>query len=92
MRLLSEMKAPGDAILDFEIAAIGESLSELRLTSRFLPKGLSGILYWYGFFPLHRMVFRGLLTAIVHTANKALIQHPEPSVDLENDTCFLPKY
>ena len=89
-RLLSEMKAPGDALLDFDILAGAEGLTELRLTSRFLPKGLGGILYWYVFLPFHRMVFRGLLAAIAHAAGKAVIRGPEPCIALDKYTCFLP--
>jgi hypothetical protein len=78
--------------LDFVILAGAEGLAELRLTSRFLPKGLGGILYWYMFLPFHRMVFRGLLAAIVRAAGKDVIRGPEPCVALERGTCFLPRY
>ena len=59
LQLLSEMKAPGDALLDFTIVPLGEKRCELQLTSRFLPRGLAGILYWYAFLVFHHLIFRG---------------------------------
>jgi uncharacterized protein YbjT (DUF2867 family) len=91
-RLLSEMKAPGEALLDFDVLDAGKGLSELRLTSRFLPRGLGGILYWYGFLPLHRLVFRGLLAAVVRAAGKIPSSGPEPFLPEREDTCVLPRY
>ena len=31
----------------------------------FDPVGLPGILYWYGIYPLHSLVFRGMISGIV---------------------------
>ena len=36
---------------------------ELKMVSRFLPRGLAGILYWYALLPTHRWLFEGMLRA-----------------------------
>lgn len=64
LRLAAEMKLPGRAWLQFEIEPAGSSSCELRQTAIFDPVGLAGLAYWYGLYPLHALVFRGLLRGI----------------------------
>jgi uncharacterized protein YbjT (DUF2867 family) len=64
--LLSEMKAPGDALLEFRIHKESEKHVRLEVVSRFLPKGLAGIGYWYGMLPIHDWLFKGVLMQIAH--------------------------
>jgi hypothetical protein len=92
LQLLSEIKAPDDALLDFRISPLGQSRCELQISSRFLPKGLGGISYWYAFYAFHHIIFRGMLTGIVRAAGKHLIWGPERWLPPEKDVCFLPKY
>jgi uncharacterized protein YbjT (DUF2867 family) len=66
--LLSEMKAPGDALLEIEVTPAGESSSELRLRSTFIPRGLAGLAYWHAFYPAHVHVFREMLAGIARAA------------------------
>jgi len=47
--LLSEMKAPGDALLEFGIYKESEKHVRLEMVSRFLPQGLAGIGYCLNF-------------------------------------------
>ncbi|AUP77224.1 SDR family oxidoreductase [Flavivirga eckloniae] len=54
--LFAEMKLPGEAWLDFQILD-----NELIQTATFRPKGLLGRLYWYAVFPLHGLIFNGLI-------------------------------
>ncbi|KAB2880239.1 SDR family oxidoreductase [bacterium] len=58
--LYAEMKLPGEAWLEFRFE--GETLIQ---KATFRPRGLLGRLYWYGIYPLHVMVFRGMLKRIV---------------------------
>ena len=44
--------------------------SEIRQTAVFDPLGLSGLLYWYGIYPLHGLVFAGMLRALVKEAER----------------------
>jgi uncharacterized protein YbjT (DUF2867 family) len=92
LQLLSEMKAPGEALLDFTIVALDEKRCELQLTSRFLPRGLAGILYWYAFYVFHHVIFRGLLAGIVRSAGAPLARGPERWQPPEKDACFLPQW
>lgn len=62
--LRAEMKLPGKAWLEFEVTQSGVTGSQLTQTARFYPRGLPGILYWYGIYPLHVLVFHRLATAI----------------------------
>ena len=57
LMLLAEMKTPGDALLQFEIHPIDSHISELEILSRFLPKGILGLAYWYAFVPVSSMDF-----------------------------------
>jgi hypothetical protein len=64
LRLAAEMKLPGRAWLQFEVEPDGEG-SILRQTAIFDPFGLFGLVYWYGLYPLHQLVFAGTLKGIV---------------------------
>jgi len=74
--LLAEMKLPGEALLNFELIP-GKNGTELRLGTRFRPKGLYGILYWYALLPFHNLLFGGLLKELAKRVGKKIIQGPE---------------
>jgi hypothetical protein len=63
------MKLPGRAWLDFELQTDGDG-SRLRQTSLFDPVGLWGLAYWYGVWPLHHIVFGGMLRAVATAAEQ----------------------
>jgi uncharacterized protein YbjT (DUF2867 family) len=67
LRLAAEMRLPGRAWLDFEVEA-EVSGSRIRQTAIFDPVGLPGLAYWYGIFPLHQLVFAGMLRGIARAA------------------------
>ncbi len=67
LRLAAEMKLPGRAWLEFEVQPL-ESGSTIRQTAIFDPRGLGGLLYWYALYPLHVLVFSGMLRAIARAA------------------------
>jgi uncharacterized protein YbjT (DUF2867 family) len=70
LRLAAEMRVPGRAWLQFEVTpADGGSL--IRQTAIFDPVGASGLLYWYGLWGIHQMVFAGMLRNIVRAAASA---------------------
>jgi uncharacterized protein YbjT (DUF2867 family) len=66
--LAAEMRLPGRAWLEFRIRPVGDGRSELEQTATFRPRGLPGILYWYGVYPLHKLVFRGMVRGIARAA------------------------
>ncbi len=75
--LLAEMKLPGQATLEFDIRALGKEKTELKLSSRFFPKGLFGILYWYSLYPLHQLVYKGMLKGIEKKSGARIIAGPD---------------
>jgi uncharacterized protein YbjT (DUF2867 family) len=67
LRLRPEMKLPGRAWLQFEVSTRGEQ-SVIRQTAVFEPHGLAGLLYWYALYPIHGLIFGGMLRGIVSAA------------------------
>lgn len=63
LRLAAEMKLPGRAWLDFEVKPAPKG-SLITQTAIFDPAGLSGLLYWYLVWPLHQLIFSGMLRGI----------------------------
>jgi uncharacterized protein YbjT (DUF2867 family) len=76
--LLAEMKLPGEATLEFCISRRNDSRTQLDQISRFLPRGLWGILYWYALYPIHRWLFKGMLRSIASATGKSIIYGPDP--------------
>lgn len=74
--LLAEMKLPGQATLEFRISPAGDGVTDLVQVSRFLPKGLAGILYWYLLYPAHGWLFRGMLLALARKAGGSVAEGP----------------
>ena len=70
LRLRAEMRVPGRAWLQFEITPAAGG-AEIRQTAIFDASGLFGLLYWYGLYPLHRVVFAGMLRGIAALAEKS---------------------
>jgi uncharacterized protein YbjT (DUF2867 family) len=64
LRLRAEMKLPGKAWLQFETHPDEKGSTSLIQTAYFAPKGLLGFLYWYVLYPIHRLIFSGLVKAI----------------------------
>jgi hypothetical protein len=70
MRLRAEMKVPGDAWLEFNAVPRDDGRTLLSQTAFFAPRGLFGWLYWYGLYPVHRVIFSGFIRAIARRAQK----------------------
>ena len=69
LRLAAEMKLPGRAWLEFEVTRDdGESV--IRQTASFDPVGPLGRAYWYALYPVHQLVFGGMLRAIARAATR----------------------
>ncbi len=70
LRLSAEMKLPGRAWLEFEVTPDGPG-ARIRQTASFDPVGLGGRLYWYSLYPVHELVFGGMLRAIARLAERS---------------------
>lgn len=77
LHLLAEMRFPGEATLEFLIHPLKSGKTELLQLLRYLPRGLSGLLYWCLFYPFHQYVFSGMLKGIAKAVNKPFIQGPD---------------
>lgn len=69
LRLAAEMKLPGRAWLEFSVRPEGDG-TRLDQTATFDPLGLWGLAYWYAVWPLHQLVFAGMLRGIARAAEK----------------------
>jgi uncharacterized protein YbjT (DUF2867 family) len=76
--LVAEMKMPGEALLEFQITTV------------FLPRGLGGILYWYGLYPFHQWIFFGMLKSIAKLIGKPIMSGPERFTPKLHTSCALP--
>jgi hypothetical protein len=75
LRLAAEMRLPGRAWLEFDVAPSAGG-SRLRQTAVFDPVGLAGLLYWYLLMPFHAAIFRGMLRSIARRAAAVPFQKP----------------
>ncbi len=74
MRLRAEMKVPGRAWLEFQAEHQTAGGTLLTQTAFFEPKGLLGLLYWYVLYPVHGLIFSGLIRTL---ADQATAIHKE---------------
>ncbi len=65
--LRAEMKLPGQAWLQFRVEE-EERGSLIIQDAIFKPAGLTGLLYWYLLYPVHTLVFAGLLRGLARAA------------------------
>lgn len=68
LRLRAEMKSPGPAWMEFRVEPQNGGKTRLVQTAFFIPKGLFGLLYWYVLYPLHAVVFSGMIDAMARRA------------------------
>jgi uncharacterized protein YbjT (DUF2867 family) len=68
IRLRAEMKVPGQAWLQFHVHPQPGGGSVLSQTAYFAPKGLWGLVYWYGLYPIHKVIFAGMIRKIAERA------------------------
>jgi hypothetical protein len=69
LRLIAEMKLPGRAWLQLEVEP-DHGGSRLTQTAIFDPVGLPGLLYWYGLWPAHSLIFGSMLKGIARAARR----------------------
>lgn len=77
LRLRAEMRVPGRAWLQFEVEPRGTG-SAITQTAIFDPRGLPGLLYWYALYPIHSLMFRGMLRKLAEASNVGAPPLPSP--------------
>ena len=80
LRLRAEMKVPGRAWLQFETDSLENGLARLTQTAYFAPKGLAGFLYWYLLYPVHGLIFSGMIREL-----KKLAENQKSDTDSTDD-------
>ena len=72
VRFSAEMKLPGRAWLQFEVTPEPDGAGAvIHQTAEFDPVGLGGLLYWYAVWPVHALVFRGMIRGIAKAVARA---------------------
>ena len=84
LKLAAEMKVPGRAWLEFVVEPT-ETGSTIRQTALFDPVGLFGLIYWYSLFPIHVVIFGGMLREIARRAEREPIDHYQSTVLTADD-------
>jgi hypothetical protein len=67
---VDQWKMPGEGWLQFEANARDDGRTDLVQTAYFASKGISGILYWYSLYPVHRLIFSRMIEAIAQKASE----------------------
>jgi uncharacterized protein YbjT (DUF2867 family) len=76
LRLRAEMRVPGRAWLELEVAPTADG-SVYRQRAVFFPRGLAGRLYWWSVKPFHGIIFSGMASRLA--APEPLGEHRQPS-------------
>ena len=71
VRLRAEMKVPGRAWLEFQARPLDHGGTLVVQTAFFAPRGLFGLLYWYALYPVHGLIFGGMIREIGRRAEAA---------------------
>ena len=90
LRLIGNVKPPGKAILKFELTSFNGRMTEIKQLSRFLPKGLFGLIYWYLFYPFHQILLIGMLSSIAKKAEAPIFKGLERFAPERYHVCALP--
>jgi hypothetical protein len=77
VRLLAEMKLPGEGLLAFRLRETDPGITQLTQTAQFIPRGLGGMAYWALVDPFHRLVFPGLIREIARRTGRPIVSGPE---------------
>ncbi len=78
--LHAEMKLPGAAWLQFDVQPDDSGRTRLRCCAWFQPRGLLGEIYWYALYPIHLLIFKGLVTAVRRRAESSTTAATEEAI------------
>lgn len=64
------LKSPGAGALEFDIVQDKEKNTKITATAYWHSAGFWGLVYWYSFYPVHYLLFRGLTREICRQAEE----------------------
>ena len=70
VRLRAEMTVPGRAWLEFQARTQEDGRTLVTQTAFFSPRGLFGLAYWYALYPIHGLIFGGMIREIGRRAER----------------------
>ena len=70
LMLKAEMKVWGQAWLEFWVREDGDIACRVEQTAIYYPKGVVGWAYWYCVYPIHAIIFKGLVRAIARRSKE----------------------
>ncbi|MFP4326242.1 MAG: SDR family oxidoreductase, partial [Desulfonatronovibrio sp.] len=76
LKLLAEMKVPGQAVLEFDLFPGDDHDSLLVQRARFYPRGLWGLAYWNSLSLAHKWLFKGMLRKIASDSQAKILKGP----------------
>jgi uncharacterized protein YbjT (DUF2867 family) len=85
--LLAEMKMPGQALLSFTLEPEAGGETRLSMSSRFLPRGLIGIVYYHVLHRLHEYVMADTFKSISTGVGRPLRFEPRQSPSVRGSEC-----
>jgi uncharacterized protein YbjT (DUF2867 family) len=77
LRLVAEIKLPGEGLLSFRLRETDPGTTQLTQTVQFLPRGLGGMAYWAFADPFHRLVLPGLILGIARHTGRPIVSGPD---------------
>ncbi len=75
--LVGEMKSPGEILMDFQLSEYGTRATELKIISRFFPRGVVGLTFGFFLIPVLRWMCKRILIAISNRCSEGDFQKPE---------------
>lgn len=84
LRLLAEMKVPGQAVLEFDLFPQEKDKTVLVQRARFYPRGLWGLTYWKVLAPVHIWLFKGMLNKVAGSSRAKILEGPARVKDRAN--------
>ena len=64
------MKAPGAAVLEFEVTPVDTANTRISLNVYWHPAGVWGLSYWSAMTPFHFIIFNGMVRKIAERAEQ----------------------
>ncbi len=78
LQLDATMKMPGRGFLLFEVEPASQGCV-LRQTASFVPRHVAGLIYWYCLYPIHLLIWEGMLRRLSQVAEAEALDASTPT-------------